>query len=119
MSEFVPASPEGFQTDPERTEHVDPLIEQRLERRPWELRSAQWRAWELAQAAFGAGVSVSLSGRAGYAGFRGFLHLAVPFADLADHEAKEGLFLSWARRDPVLRQVPLVFIFEPLPASVL
>lgn len=118
MSDFVPSPGGDFQPDKERTEHVDPLIEQRVERHPWELRSAQWRAWDLAQAAFGPEVSVTLSGGSGYPGFRGFLHLAVPFADLRDHESRESLFLAWARRDPVLRQVPLVFVFEPHLARV-
>lgn len=118
MADFVPSPQGGLPSDKERTENVDPLIERRIERRPWELRSAQWRAWDLAEAAFGTDVSVALSGRPGYPGFRGFLHLTVPFSDLEDHEARQALFLAWARRDVILQQVPLIFVFEPQPTPV-
>jgi hypothetical protein len=117
MSDFVPSSQPGLPTDPERTENVDPLIERRIDHRPWELRSAQWRAWDLAEAAFGRGVSVSLAGQPGYPEFRGFLHLSVPFAGLEDHEARQALFLAWARRDEILSQVPLIFVFDPKPVQ--
>ncbi len=114
---FTPrAGPPG--PDPGAQEHVDPFIARRVETRPWELRSAQWRAWFLAEGVFGSGVTVALVGRPGYPSFRGLLYLAVPFKDLTDHTKRQSLFLSWAGEDPVLSRVPLVFVFEPKPVSV-
>ena len=103
----------GSLPEPEPTEHLDPFLARRVESRPWELRSAQWRAWDLAEAAFGTEVSVSLVGRPGHQNFRGLLYLSVPFRDLDDHRWRESLVLSWAGQDPVLTRVPLVFVFEP------
>ena len=97
---------------------LDPLLEKRLERYPWRVRSAQWRAWALAEAAFGEGVKTCLAGRGGYVGFRGLLTVSVPFRGMEDHRRRESLFLSWAGRDPVLRAVPFVFIFHPEPVAV-
>jgi len=107
----------GLPTEPDATEHLDPFLARRVEQRPWEVRSAQYRAWSFAEMAFGSGVRASLAGRPGYPSFRGILHLTVPFRDLADHEARESLFLTWAREDPVLSMVPLVYVFEPEPVS--
>ncbi len=104
--------------DPESTEYVDPFLARRVEARPWELRSAQWRAWALAEVAFGRNVEVSLVGRPGHSSFRGLLYLTVPFRDLVDHKRRESLFLSWAGQDLILSRVPLVFVFEPNPALV-
>jgi hypothetical protein len=108
----------GALPDPESTEHVDPFLARRIETRPWELNSAQWRAWVLAEVAFGKDVTVSLVGRPGHRSFRGLLHLSVPFRDLADHKGRESLFLSWAGQDPVLSRVSMLFVFEPNPVPV-
>jgi hypothetical protein len=62
-------------------------------------------------------VEVRLSGRVGYQSFRGLLSVTVPFRSLADHRAREHLFLSWASRDPILARVPLIFVFDPAPVS--
>ena len=102
----------------ERLEHLDPFLARRVEARPWELRAAQWRAWALAEMAFEGDVHVSLVGRPGHESFRGLLYFTVPFKDLADHQDREGLFMSWVREDPILTRVPLVFIFEPNPLPV-
>lgn len=118
MDEFF-HPPKGGPAQPhEEMEHVDPFLSRRVETRPWELRSAQYRAWALAAVTFGPEVSVSLVGRPGYPDFRGLLHLSVPFLDLEDHTRREALFLSWAGADPVLSRVPLIFVFEPHPSSV-
>jgi hypothetical protein len=99
-------------------EQVDPLLSRRVETRPWELRAAQWKARFLAEMAFEGEVGVSLVGRPGYPSFRGLLHLSVPFRDLTDHEKRQALLMRWVGDDPVLRRVPLVFIFEPRPVHV-
>jgi hypothetical protein len=118
MDDIFHPSMGGSPTEPELTEHVDPFLARRVETRPWELRSAQWRAWVLAEASFGTDVTVSLVGRPGHRSFRGLLYLSVPFRDLEDHHRRESLFLTWAGQDPVLARVPLVFVFEPTPVSV-
>lgn len=118
MDELVPRTPWTGEGEKETTVHLDPLLERRVETRPWELRAAQWRAWALAEAAFGVGVRLSLSRAGGPPDtFRGLLNLAVPFRDLRDHRERERLFLAWAHRDPVLERVPFVFVFEPVPVE--
>ena len=118
MDEIFQPPDGGAGQGPEATEHIDPLLAQRVETRPWELRTAQYRAWTLAQLAFGRDVEVSLVGRPGYPWFRGLLYLSVPFMDLSDHNSRQSLFLSWAGQDPVLSRVPLVFVFEPNPTCL-
>jgi hypothetical protein len=113
MDDLLPHVPGVPLDGPEPMEHVDPLLARRIDRKPWEIRSAQWRAWTLAEAVFGTGVRVHLSGRIGYQGIRGLLTMTVPFRDLTDHRGRESLFLSWAAQDPVLSRMPLIFIFQP------
>jgi hypothetical protein len=117
MDELFPEAAGLPINGPEPLEHVDPQVRRRLDRKPWEVRSAQWRAWTLAEAAFGTGVQVLLSGRTGYQGIRGLLTMSVPFRDLSDHRGRESLFLNWVSRDPVLARVPLIFVFQPDPVS--
>jgi len=118
MDELLNPARGGHPTDPETRESIDPFLARRVETKPWELRAAQWRAWTLAETAFGKGVVVSLVGRPGFPTFRGLLYLSVPFLDLGDHDRRQSLFLSWAREDPVLRRVPMVFVFEPNPLTI-
>ena len=118
MDELFSPRPRGLPGEPQGTVHLDPLLERRLERRPWEVRSAQWRAWELAEMAFGTGVEVTLAGQGGYDTFRGILNLSIPFRGMEDHQMRESIFLSWARNDPILSRVPLVFIFHPNPVAL-
>ncbi len=116
MDELFRPRPGSSPESPEPTEHLDPLLDRRLDRHPWEVRSAQWRAWALAEEAFGNRVQVRLTGRAGAMGFRGLLTLSVPFTGLGDHHRREALFLAWVGRDPVLTRIPLIFVFEPAEA---
>lgn len=118
MKEFFHPPSGGLPEGPEPTAHLDPLLDRRLDRRPWEIRAAQWRAWALAEEVFGRGVEVRLSGRTGAMGFRGLLSVSVPFSDLEEHRRREALFLAWVWDDPILNRVPLVFVFEPIPAWV-
>jgi hypothetical protein len=80
----------------------------------WERRSGQWRALALARYVFGEAAAARLDGFPPRGGLRGLLHLEVPFRDLEDHRERETLFLSLAAADPVLVQVPLVYVFEPI-----
>ena len=118
MDELLNPHPGGQPNDPETSESVDPFLARRVERRPWELRAAQYRALALAEMAFGEDVEVSMVGRPGFPFFRGLLYVGVPFLDLRDHNRRESLFLAWAGEDPVLCRVPLVFVFEPNPQTV-
>jgi hypothetical protein len=118
MDELLRHPPGDSGQGPEPTEQLDTFLQRLVLRRPWEVRAAQWRAWELAEAAFGQGVSVRLTGKGSYQSFRGLLTFTVPFSTLGDHRMRESTFLSWARMDPILAQVPLVFVFEPDPVPV-
>jgi hypothetical protein len=113
---FFPRPP-AFPGDEEEIVTLDPLLERRLERNPWRVRAAQWRAWALAEAAFGEGVRTALTGRGGYPSFRGLLTLTVPFRGMEDHRDRESLFMAWVSRDPVLARVPFVFLFQPEPVT--
>jgi len=41
------------------------------------------------------------------------LRLDVPFVDLADHAEREARFLAFVAIDPVLAEVPLLYIIGP------
>lgn len=83
-------------------------------RERWERRAAQWAALELAREVFGDQVVARLERYPARGGFHGLLTLRVPFQGLDDHRRREGVFASLAAADPVLRQVPLLFVFEPV-----
>jgi hypothetical protein len=118
LDELVPRRPWADDDPKETTVHLDPLLSRRLEGRRWELRAAQWRAWELAEAVFGSRVRLGLKKGNGPGTFRGLITLFVPFRSLEDHRGREELFLSWAGADPVLARVPFIYVFEPVPEAV-
>jgi hypothetical protein len=89
---------------------VDPVLDQVQERVRWEVRAAQWRARALAEVVFGGEVEARVTGRL-RGPFRGLLHLDVPFQGLAEHRARERVFLAAAANDPVIARVPFVFVF--------
>lgn len=88
------------------------FIEERLQR--WEVRAAQWRAHELAQSAFGAGVHMSMTGLRHNGSLRGLLRLDVPFEDLETHLDREARFMASVSLDPVLTRVPLLYVVGPI-----
>lgn len=90
---------------------LDPRMDRETHRARWAAQAARWRALELAHLAFGPEVEARLEGAPGRPGLQGLLHLEVPFVDLADHRAREALFLHWVRADELLRAVPLLFVF--------
>ena len=63
MDELLRSPWGGTDPDPEATEHVDPFLARRVETRPWELRSAQWRAWELAESGIASRCQVPITAR--------------------------------------------------------
>ena len=102
----VPSAEDGKPS----TIFVDPTIDPIDERERWEVRAAQWRARALAEVVFGGEVDARVTGRIP-GPFRGLLHLDVPFDGLAEHRAREGVFMSAVARDPVLSRVSLLFVF--------
>lgn len=76
----------------------------------WEVRAAQFRALELARQAFGRGARGSMLAVRHRGAIRGLMHLDVPFVDLEAHRAREDTFLAMAANDPLLRQIPLIYV---------
>ena len=113
MSAFAPGH--AFGPGPEQ-EH--PKLHQRPntpeERRArWEVRAAQWRARELAELVWGSVNGMSMTGIRGAGPLRGLLRLDVPFDELSGHREREERFLDAVARDPLLADVPLVFVIGP------
>jgi hypothetical protein len=84
-------------------------------RNHWELRAGEWQGMALARHVFGERVEVRLEARHAPHPFRGMLTLRVPFRSLEEHRVRERVFLALVARDPVIRQVPFLYLFEPLP----
>lgn len=112
MSDPFPTPARGPEPEEEKIVQIDPTREQSRWR--WEIRAAQWRARELAEAVFGGAVGARLTGRTPRGAFHGLLHLEVPFENLDTHRSLEAVFLASAARDPLLGGVPLVFVLSPL-----
>ncbi len=114
MSALLPLRPDGQGQDGGRpdTSLLERLTEERRTGR-WEVRAAQWRALELARAAFGPGVRATLLGIRHRGSLRGLLKLDVPFTDLDIHREREAAFLGMVGDDPLMTRVPLVFVVGP------
>lgn len=119
MDDLFRPGHQGMDGEKEGMVHLDPLLSRRLETRPWEVWTAHWRAWDLAEMVFGEGVRAELTGHGGFHPFRGILSLTVPFKEMEDHRRRERIFLSWSMADPLLSRVPFVFIFQPEPEGSL
>ncbi len=115
MSSILPQLPESEGFLPDTVRLPDPDRERNVRR--WVVRAAQWKALELAEQVFGPGVEARLEGDAGPPPFRGLVRLAVPFHGLERHWRRERIFTELAGQDEVLREAPLVFVFEPDPVS--
>jgi hypothetical protein len=108
---------------PSRTSGAGPELEHpKLHQRPtspdeqrarWEVRAAQWRARAIAEHVWGSVSAMGLTGIRGAGPLRGMLRLDVPFADLEGHRACESRFLDAVSRDPLLSEVPLVYVIGP------
>ena len=114
MSGIIPLRPSGGD---DRSDVPEPRLAGRLTKADrvgrWEVRAAQWRALELAHAAFGPGVRSTLMGLRIEGGIRGLLKLDVPFHELDAHREKERAFLGMVDADPLMARVPLVFVVGP------
>ncbi len=114
MSDLVPRRPSGSGPEPEHARLVQAdSREDRLRR--WEVRAAQWRACELAEASFGEGVETRLVSLRPHGRLRGLLRLDVPFDSLRSHRAREAEFLAAVGSDALLTRIPLVYIVGPGP----
>jgi hypothetical protein len=113
MSAFLPRGPQGSLPEPDhpRLQQKPPTEAERRAR--WEVRAAQWRARELAEAVFGRVGESSLVGARVSGTLRGLLRLEVPFFDLNLHREREARFMAAVATDPVLARVRLVYVIGP------
>lgn len=115
MSAFLPPNSPGADTDPDHPRLQERPRSQAEEKARWEVRAAQWRARELAEAVFGAVSDTALSAVRSAGPLRGLMQLHVPFHDLDVHRAREARFMAAVEADPLLSEVPLVYVFGPDP----
>lgn len=111
MGFLIPRPPGDEPDGPHPHTLVDPRIQEESWGGRWSREAARWKAVALAEAVFGKGVESDLAATPGRDSFRGFLHLRVPFRDPDDHFHRERVFVWAASMDPVLREVPLLFVF--------
>lgn len=113
MSAFLPARPLGGAEPSEHPRlHQEPLSP--AERRArWEVRAAQWRAYELAEHVFGGVSRMDLTGLRVEGLLRGLLRLDVPFQDLECHAELQARFLAAVASDPLLSRIELVYVIGP------
>jgi len=118
MSAFFPGRSEAS-SDGRPVHTLVDLRESRESRaRRWAGEAARWRAHEVAGMVFGEPVHSRLQRAPGGGGLHGLLHLDVPFHSLESHRESEQDFLAAAAADPVLAQVPVVYIFGCLREAV-
>ena len=108
--------------DPDEVEVMGPgwgehREHRRVRKERWKVRAAEWKILELAQLVFGEEASVRLARYPSRAAFRGLMNLHVPFLNLRDHRLREAVFLAYAGGEAVLEEVPLIYIFDPVPHS--
>lgn len=111
MSAFLPPQGRGAPGEADHPQLLERDFDRDERRARWAVRAAQWRARELAEAVFGAVSESTLKGLRPSGGARGLLVLGVPFRDLETHRAREARFMAAAHADPILSQVPLVYVF--------
>ena len=114
MTPVLPPFGRGAETDPEKREQLDRVLDMEERRHRWEVRAAHWRAHALAEEVFEGPVETSLVGSRATGSLRGLLRLEVGFRDLADHRDAEARFLAAAGGDPLLSTVPLLYVVGPL-----
>lgn len=114
MSSLLPLHPAGGDEGSDLPEpRLQDVLSEAERAARWEVRAAQWRALELARAAFGAEVRGTLLGMRTRGELRGLLKLDVPFQGLEAHRKREAAFLGMVGTDPLMAQVPLLFVVGP------
>ncbi len=111
MSALLPPQGRGAPNEADHPQLLERDLDRNELRARWAVRAAQWRARELAEAVFGAVTETTLKGLRPFGDARGLLVLGVPFRDLETHRAREARFMAAAHDDPILSQVPLVYVF--------
>ena len=91
---LIPEGPRGLDPDRDHPAFLDRRRSVDEVRRAWAVRAAQWQAVALAEEIFDGPVGFSTIGLRGSGPMR-------------------GRFLASAARDPVLSQVPLVYVLGP------
>lgn len=111
MSAFFPTPPRAVERDTAHPHFLERSLDRDEQRARWEVRTAQWRARELAEAVFGSVAESSVRALRPAGAARGLMVLRVPFQSLSEHRDREARFMAAAERDPVLSAVPLVYVF--------
>ena len=113
MSAFLPRASYGGAPEPEYPRLQQRPLSDSERRARWEVRAAQWRAREPAEAVFGRVGESTLLGAKAAGPLRGLLRLQVPFADLDQHREREARFIAAVAADPVLTHIRLVYVVGP------
>jgi len=113
MSAFLPRTAVWMEDNRPYPAQLDRTLQQEDQIQRWEVRAAQWRARELAEAVFGADVRMSLVSLRQRGNLRGLLRLDVAFEDLDSHLNREASFMAAVQRDPLLTRVPLLYVIGP------
>lgn len=113
MSAFLPETPGASPSERTPTSLRQRELDAEERRRVLEVRAASWRARELAAAVFGEPVRTVLRARPRPEPPRGLLRIDVPFEELAEHRDRERAFLAAVHADPLLSEVPLVYVVGP------
>jgi len=113
VTAFLPGAARGSATEAEHPRLIERTLDREERRARWAVRAAQWRARELAELVFGPVSEGSVRAFRPSGAVRGLMVLRVPFDDLDRHREREARFMAAAGSDPVLSEVPLVFVFGP------
>ena len=98
MSAFLPRTAVWMEDNRPYPAQLDRTLQQEDQIQRWEVRAAQWRARELAEAVFGADVRMSLVSLRQRGNLRGLLRLDVAFEDLDSHLNREASFMAASSR---------------------
>ena len=112
----VPARSGGL--DPEEnaaTLVIEGEIEEARERAL--VRVVRWRAAAIAERIFGTPLGHRVVGRGRPDSFRGMMEFEVGFDEFAAHREREAAFLAAVERDELLSEVPLIYLFTPIPTG--
>ena len=102
MSAFLPEAFHGATPEPDHPRLQQQPGARAEQRARWEVRAAQWRARELAEAVFGRVGRTAVMGMRPEGAVRGMMELAIPLGTLEAHREREVLFMALAARDPIL-----------------